>query len=61
VDVETSNKDAKAAVIVRPVKGQYSPTSLNWSPMSPPLATGITWGSDKQVQVQPFAEPSCLI
>jgi hypothetical protein len=39
----------------------YSPPSFNRSPMSPPLATGLTWGPDKRVQVQPFAEPSCLI
>jgi hypothetical protein len=39
----------------------YSPPSFNRSPMSPPLATGLTWGLDKRVQVQPFAEPSCLI
>jgi hypothetical protein len=39
----------------------YSPPSFNRSPMSPPLATGLTWGPDKRVQVQPFAEPRCLI
>jgi hypothetical protein len=39
----------------------YSPPSFNRSPMSPPLATRLTWGPDKRVQVQPFAEPSCLI